>query len=144
MGGFFFHSYKKNVFFYMFFFFSFYMFYRLCGNRCMQEMSRMPHSSIILFEQKTLAFLSHIILRTKNELSNACDPTAGSLTAELKEVCRKFEEVTSMSIQVQERAGNALKHLAKSEPLKKKTCNRKDYFICTTNEAGQCTVGKSS
>ena len=38
------------------------------------------------------------------------DPTAGSLTAELK-ICRKFEEVTSMRIQVQERAGNALKHL---------------------------------
>ena len=65
------------------------------------------------------------------------DPTAGSLTAKLKEVCRKFEEVTSMSIQVQERAGNALKHLAKSEPLKKKTCNRKDCFICTTTEAGK-------
>ena len=66
------------------------------------------------------------------------DPTAGSLTAEMKEVCRKFEEVTSMRIQVQERAGNALKHLAKSEPLKVKSCKREDCFICTTSEAGKC------
>ena len=46
------------------------------------------------------------------------DPTAGPLTEEMREVCRKFEEVTEMRVVVQERAGNALKHLAKAEPLK--------------------------
>ena len=66
------------------------------------------------------------------------DPTAGNLTTELKEICRKFEEVTSMRVQVQERAGNALKHLAKSEPLKLKSCGRADCFICTTTKAGRC------
>ena len=45
-------------------------------------------------------------------------PTAGGLAEELKNVCRKFEEVTEMRVAVQERAGNALKHLAKSETLK--------------------------
>ena len=66
------------------------------------------------------------------------DPTARSLTTELKEICRKFEKVTSMRVQVQERAGNALKHLAKSEPLKMKSCNRADCFIYTTTKAGKC------
>ena len=65
------------------------------------------------------------------------DPTAGSLTKELKEVCRKFELVTSMRVPMQERAGNALKHLAKSEPLRKKGCDRTDCFPCTTG-GGKC------
>ena len=65
------------------------------------------------------------------------DPTAGSLTAELKEVCRKFEEVTGMRVPVRERAGNALKHLAKSEPLKEKGCKREDCFPCATG-GGKC------
>ena len=46
------------------------------------------------------------------------DPTAGSLSKDAKEVCRKFEQVTGMRVVVQERAGNANKALAKSEPLK--------------------------
>ena len=54
------------------------------------------------------------------------DPTAGGLAEELKDVCRKFEEVTDMRVAVQERAGNALKHLAKSEPLKIGGCGRDD------------------
>ena len=53
------------------------------------------------------------------------DPTAGSLADEFREVCRKFEEVTEMRVAVQERAGNALKHLAKSEPeIQCETCRR--------------------
>ena len=66
------------------------------------------------------------------------DPTAGGLTADFKEVCTKFEKVTGMRVAVQERAGNALKHLAKSEPLKKRGCERADCFICTSGGAGNC------
>ena len=56
----------------------------------------------------------------------------------MKEVCRKFEEVTEMRIVVQERAGNALKHLAKPEPLKNKGCEREDCFPCKTTGPGKC------
>ena len=66
------------------------------------------------------------------------DPTAGGLAEELKDVCRKFEEVTDMRVAVQERAGNALKHLAKSEPLKIGGCGRDDCFPCTTSGPGKC------
>ena len=66
------------------------------------------------------------------------DPTAGGLTADFKEVCTKFEKVTGMRVAVQERAGNALKHLAKPEPLKKRGCERADCFICTSGGAGNC------
>ena len=66
------------------------------------------------------------------------DPSAGPLTGEMKEVCRKFEEVTEMRIVVQERAGNALKHLAKPEPLKNKGCEREDCFPCKTTGPGKC------
>ena len=66
------------------------------------------------------------------------DPTAGGLAEELKNVCRKFEEVTEMRVAVQERAGNALKHLAKSEPLKIPGCGRDDCFPCTTSGPGKC------
>ena len=66
------------------------------------------------------------------------DPTAGPLTEEMKEVCRKFEEVTEMRVVVQERAGNALKHLAKPEPLKNKGCGRNDCFPCKSSGPGKC------
>ena len=66
------------------------------------------------------------------------DPTAGNLAAELKDVCRKFEEVTEMRVAVQERAGNAIKHLAKPEPLKIPGCGREDCFPCQTSGPGKC------
>ena len=66
------------------------------------------------------------------------DPTAGKLAAEFKDVCRKFEEVTEMRVVVQERAGNALKHLAKAEPLKTPGCGRDDCFPCRSSKPGKC------
>ena len=66
------------------------------------------------------------------------DPTAGPLTKEMKEICRKFEEVTEMRVVVQERAGNALKHLAKPEPLKNRGCGRADCFPCSSSRPGKC------
>ena len=66
------------------------------------------------------------------------DPTAGGLADELKEVCRQFEKVTEMRVAVQERAGNAIKHLARSEPLKIPGCGRDDCFPCTTSGPGKC------
>lgn len=38
----------------------------------------------------------------------------------------------------QERPGNTLTHLAKSEPFKMKGCNRKECFICAISKAGKC------
>ena len=65
------------------------------------------------------------------------DPTGGSLSKDAKEVCRKFEQVTGMRVVVQERAGNANKALAKSEPLKDEKCGRDDCFPCETG-GGKC------
>ena len=65
------------------------------------------------------------------------DPTGGIMTKEMKEVCRRFETVTGMRVAVQERAGRANKHLAKSEPLKREKCERKECFICNTGK-GNC------
>ena len=45
------------------------------------------------------------------------DPTAGSLTRDARDVCAKFEQVSGMRVSVVERAGQAIKHLVKSEPL---------------------------
>ena len=43
---------------------------------------------------------------------------------------------------MQERARNALKHLAKSEPMKMKGCDRTDCFPCTTG-GGKCNKNGS-
>ena len=65
------------------------------------------------------------------------DPTAGSMTRDMREVCRRFELVTGMRVAVQERAGRANKSLARSEPLKRKKCGREDCFVCNTGK-GNC------
>ena len=65
------------------------------------------------------------------------DPTAGNMTKEIKDVCKKFEQVTGMRVAVSERAGDAIKHVAKAEPLKKKGCNNEECFPCSTG-GGQC------
>ena len=66
------------------------------------------------------------------------DPTSGSMTKDIKDVCRKFEQVTGMRVAVNKRAGDAVKHVAKAEPLKRKGCGREDCFLCSTG-GGQCT-----
>ena len=48
-----------------------------------------------------------------------------------------------MRVAVQERAGSALKHLTKSEPLEVKGCRRKDCFICKSDGAGNCEKNAS-
>ena len=65
------------------------------------------------------------------------DPTAGSLTKDARDVCAKFEQVSGMRVAVVERAGQAIKTLAKSEPLKKKGCDRVKCFPCRTG-GGNC------
>ena len=66
------------------------------------------------------------------------DPTSGSMTSEIKEVCRRFEAVTGMRVAVQERAGDSIKHIAKAEPLRERGCEREDCFPCTTGGEGKC------
>ena len=48
------------------------------------------------------------------------DPAPGEMTRDMKEVCRKFEEVTGWRISVNKRAGNSVRSIAKAEPLKEK------------------------
>ena len=66
------------------------------------------------------------------------DPTAGSMTNEMKDVCRKFENITGMKVVVQERAGASVKHTAKAEPLRSKGCLREDCFPCKSGGNGRC------
>ena len=54
------------------------------------------------------------------------------MTKDMKAVCRDFEMVTGWRIPVVERAGKAMRSMAKAEPLKKKGCERDDCFPCTT------------
>ena len=63
------------------------------------------------------------------------DPTSGSMLKEMKKECKKFEELTGMRVVVMERAGSAIKHLAKSEPLKSKGCGRNDCFPCSSRSS---------
>ena len=65
------------------------------------------------------------------------DPTAGNLTKDARDVCAKFEQISGMRVSVVERAGQAIKTLAKSEPLKKKGCDREKCFPCRTG-GGNC------
>ena len=71
--------------------------------------------------------------------ASAYIPTGGSLTKDAKEVCANFEKVTGMRISVveMERAGQAVKHLAKPEPLRKPRCGRENCSPCKT-EGGNC------
>ena len=59
------------------------------------------------------------------------------MTKDMKAVCRDFEMVTGWRIPVVERAGKAMRSMAKAEPLKKKGCERDDCFPCTTG-GGNC------
>ena len=61
------------------------------------------------------------------------DPTAGEMTKDMKVVCKDFETVTGWRIPVVERAGRAMRSMAKAEPLKRKGCQRDDCFPCTTD-----------
>ena len=65
------------------------------------------------------------------------DPTAGEMTRDMRAVCNDFEKVTGWRIPVVERAGKAMRSVAKAEPLKRKGCNRDDCFPCTTG-GGNC------
>ena len=65
------------------------------------------------------------------------DPTAGEMTKDMKAVCKDFEKVTGWRIPVVERAGKAMRSMAKAEPLKVKGCDRDDCFPCTTG-GGNC------
>ena len=65
------------------------------------------------------------------------DPTQGQMTKEMKEVCKKFEEVTGWRIPLVERVGISVRSIAKAEPLKMEGCKRLDCFPCTSG-GGNC------
>ena len=55
----------------------------------------------------------------------------------MRAVCKDFEKVTGWRVPVVERAGKAMRSVAKAEPLKKKGCQREDCFPCTSG-GGNC------
>ena len=59
------------------------------------------------------------------------------MTRDMRAVCNDFEKVTGWRVPVVERAGRAMRSMAKAEPLKRKGCNRDDCFPCTTG-GGNC------
>ena len=65
------------------------------------------------------------------------DPTSGTMTKQMKEICRKFEEVTGWRVPVIERAGNSVRSIAKADPLKAKGCKMADCFLCSSG-GGNC------
>ena len=64
------------------------------------------------------------------------------MSREMKEVCRKFQEVTRWRIPVIERAGRSVRSIAKAEPLKEKGGKRQDCFRCTSG-GGNCERNRS-
>ena len=46
------------------------------------------------------------------------DPTAGDMSKEMKSVCKDLAKVTGWRVPVVERAGKAMRSIAKAEPLK--------------------------
>ena len=55
----------------------------------------------------------------------------------MRAVCNDFEKVTGWRVPVVERAGRAMRSMAKAEPLKKKGCRREDCFPCSSG-GGNC------
>ena len=71
----------------------------------------------------------------KSQNWHKCQPISGNMLKELKKECKKFEELTWMRVIVMEGAKSAIKHLAKSEPLKSKGCGRDDCFPCSSKSS---------
>ena len=69
--------------------------------------------------------------------------TSGTMTRDMKEVCKRFECVTGRRVVVQERAGDSVKSTAKAEPLRNQSCGRIDCFPCTTGGGGKCEKNSS-
>ena len=88
-------------------------------------------------EKERKASCEHKGLENQVSAPLILEPTGGSLTKGLKDVCAKFEQLTGMMVAVLERAGNSIKHITKSEPLQKKGCGREDCFSCST-EGEKC------
>ena len=66
------------------------------------------------------------------------DPTNGTLTRKLKEICGKFKNANGISVTVRERAGTSVRSDCKSEPLRKKGCDRLDCLVCASGKPGMC------
>ena len=72
------------------------------------------------------------------------DPTAGGLTAELKKVCDRFEKGTNMRVVTKERAGQAMRQDAKSEPFRRRGCERDNCLVCKGGKPGNCEKNNSA
>ena len=68
------------------------------------------------------------------------DPTAGGLTSKIKLICQKFEKTSGFRILVKERAGDAVRQDARSEPLRNRSCGRGDCLFCSSGKPGSCEV----
>ena len=72
------------------------------------------------------------------------DPTAGKLTAEMKKVCDRFKKANNNRVVTKERAGMAMRQDAKSEPFRKRGCNRENCLVCKGGKPGNCEKNNSA
>ena len=72
------------------------------------------------------------------------DPTAGGLTADLRKICDRFEKGTNMRVVTKERAGKAMRQDAKSEPFRRRGCNRGNCLVCKGGKPGNCEKNNSA
>ena len=85
------------------------------------HMSRFWKTKEMLREKERKTTSWHQNQRNTISAPLSVDPTAGNMTEQLKEVCRRLDAVTGMRVAMQDRAGDSVKHLAKPEPLRKKS-----------------------
>ena len=66
--------------------------------------------------------------------------TVGGLTCKIKPICQKFEKTRGFRILVKQRAGDAMRQDARSEPLRNRSCGRKDCLCCSSGKPGSCEI----
>ena len=81
--------------------------------------------------------MSKKVFKQTGPLATHKENVKKDMSKEMKSVCKDLEKVTGWRVPVVERAGKAMRSIAKAEPLKKKGCNRADCFPCTTG-GGNC------
>ena len=60
-----------------------------------------------------------------------CPSAGSSVSKQMKLVCQKFKKEHKIDVRLYDRGGNKIGNLAKSDPLKRPTCERNSCFPCT-------------
>ena len=69
------------------------------------------------------------------------DPTAGKTDSRNEESLRRFEKANNNRVVTKERAGMAMRQDAKSEPYRKRGCNRGNCLVCKEGKPGKEQLG---